>query len=157
TLFAIPDALSRSTSVTALGSEVVAAGTIPFAQDVLVEPAGTILVSDAAGPGAGRVVRVAGSGVTDFLTGFDFTAGLALSPGGTLFVGDVDGVTFEGSIRKFGLDGTPLGSLVTGLSGTYAQVVDGDGNVLVSGGFTPDFSSSTVVAVAPDGTVTERA
>ncbi len=37
------------------------------------------------------------------------------------------------------------------------MVVDGDGLVLVSGGFTDDFSSSTVIAVDSSGTVTERA
>src|SRR5205823_3025326 len=60
TLFAIPAALTRTTAVTAVGNEVVQAGTIPFAQDALVIPGGAVLVSDAAGPGAGRVVRVQG-------------------------------------------------------------------------------------------------
>src|SRR5262249_7327434 len=58
---------------------------------------------------------------------------------------------------KYDLDGTSAGPLVGGLSGTYAVVVDGDGLVLVSGGFTDDFSSGTVVAVDSGGTVTERA
>ncbi len=156
TLFAIPAALTRTTAVTALGHEVVAAGTIPFAQDVLVIPGGAVLVSDAAGPGAGRVVRVQGGAASNFLTRFDYTAGLALKPDNTLLVGNVD-ASFQGSIFKFALDGTPLGTLVSGLSGAYDHVLDNDGNVLVSGGFTPDFSSSTVIAVASDGTITERA
>src|SRR5690348_1271226 len=36
TVFAIPDALTRTAAVTALGQEIVPAGTIPFASDVLV-------------------------------------------------------------------------------------------------------------------------
>ena len=145
TLFAIPAALTRTTAVTAVGNEVVPAGAIPFAQDVLIVPNSSVLVSDAAGPGAGRVVRVQGGVASNFLTGFDYTGGLALKPDNTLFVGNVD-ASFQGSVFKFALDGTPLGTLVSGLSGAYDQVVDNDGNVLVSGGFTPDFASSTVVA-----------
>jgi hypothetical protein len=48
------------------------------------------------------------------------------------------------------------GNLASGLSGEYAQVIDLDGNVLVSGGFADDFSS-TVIAIAPGGGITERA
>jgi DNA-binding beta-propeller fold protein YncE len=157
TLFAIPNALTASSAVAAAGHELAPAGQIPAAQDVLLIPGGAPLVSDARGPGAGKVVKVAGGMVMDFLSPFDYTAGLALAADGTLLVGDVDGTTFEGSISKFALDGTPLGPLVSALSGTYALVVDADGKVLVSGGFTPDFSSSTVIAVAAGGTFTERA
>src|SRR5207237_803581 len=57
TLFTIPDALTRADAVSAAGQEVLPEGTIPFAMDVLVAPDGSVLVSDAAGPGAGRVVR----------------------------------------------------------------------------------------------------
>ena len=47
--------------------------------------------------------------------------------------------------------------LIGGLSGAYALAVDGGGNVLVTGGFTGDFSSSTVLAVSAGGVATERA
>src|SRR5207245_9681701 len=57
TVYAIPDALTRTTPVTAVGQEVVPAGTIPFAFDVLVTSGGTLLVSDAVGNGTGRVVQ----------------------------------------------------------------------------------------------------
>src|SRR6059058_3440037 len=103
TLFSIPDALTRTSPVTALGHEVVPAGTIPDAQDVLLVPGGAVLVSDAGGFGAGRVVRVQGGASSNFLTGFGFTAGLALAADDSLFVGDVDGTTFKGSILHFGL------------------------------------------------------
>ena len=156
TLYAVPQALTRTTAVPAASAEVLPSGSIDSAQDVLVTADG-VLVSDAAGPGAGRVVRVVGSDFSNLITGLDFTAGLALN-GSTLLVGNVIfvGATPKGSIRKFGLDGTAAGTLVDGLSGNYSHVVDGAGDVLVTGGFADDFSS-TVVAVDPLGMVTERA
>src|SRR5438046_6228785 len=156
TLFAIPAALTRTTAVTAVGNEVVPAGAIPFAQDVLIVPNSSVLVSDAAGPGAGRVVRVQGGVASNFLTGFDYTGGLALKADNTLFVGNVD-ASFQGSVFKFALDGTPLGTLVSGLSGAYDQVLANDATVPVSGGFTPDFASSTVSAVAAAASPPARA
>jgi hypothetical protein len=114
-------------------------------------------VSDAAGDELGRVVRVRGGAATDVVTGLDFAAGLARACDGTLLVGDVDADTFAGSVLAYSPGGRSQGTLASGLTGALAHVVDADGNVLVSGGFTPDFSSSTVVAVAPGGGVTERA
>jgi hypothetical protein len=155
TLYAIPDAPTRTSALAASAAEVLPSGSIHFAQDVLVVP-GAVLVSNAAGPGAGTVVRVAGGTGTNLITGLDYAAGLALD-GSTLLVGNVNG-SFVGSVRKYGLDGTSAGTLVGGLSGTYGVVVDADGYVLVSGGVTSDSSSSTVVAVDPmGGVITERA
>jgi hypothetical protein len=153
-LYAIPDAPTRTSALAAGAAEALPSGSIHFAQDALVVP-GAVLVSDAAGPGAGTVVRVAGGTATNLITGLDYTAGLAVD-GSTLLVGNVDG-SFVGSVRKYGSDGTAAGTLVGGLSGTYGVVVDGDGFVLVSGGRTSDSSSGTVVAVDSSGTVTERA
>src|SRR5262249_12145486 len=57
-----------------------------------------------------------------------------------------------------GLAGMAGGPLVGDLSGSYAVVVDGDGLVLVSGGFTDKtFTNSTVLAVDSTGAFTERA
>jgi hypothetical protein len=156
TLYAIPGALTRTTAVVAAASAVLAAGTLPAAQDALALADGSVLVTDAAGPGAGRVVRVAGAAATDLVTGLDFLGGLALHPDGTLRVANLD-ATFTGAVLRYAIDGTPAGTLAGGLSGAFAAAVDGDGNVLVTGGFTDDFSSSTVVAIAPDGAATERA
>lgn len=155
TLFAIPDALERTTSVTALGHEVVAAGSIPAAQDVLIMGDGAVLVSDARGIAIGKIVRVSGGMATDLITGLDLVAGLARDAT-TLYVGNLDGVTFVGEILRYTLAGAPLTALVTGLSGEYGNVVDSDGFVLASGGFADDFSS-TVIAVASNGDITERA
>src|SRR5205814_1570670 len=58
TVFAIPNALTATTAVTAAGHEVVPAGTITSAMDVLALADGTVLVSDAVGAGTGRVVAV---------------------------------------------------------------------------------------------------
>jgi hypothetical protein len=155
TVFAIPSALTRATALPAVGAEVVPAGTIPAAQDVVVDGA-ALLVSDAAGPGAGRVVRVANGMATNLIaSGLDFTAGLAID-GARLLVGNVDGA-FVGAVAEYTLAGAPVGPVVGGLSGNYTHVLDADGNVLVSGGFRDDFSSSNVIAVAPGGAVSERA
>src|SRR3989442_895928 len=72
TVYAIPDALTRTTAVTAAGHELVPAGTIPFAADLVVAPGG-------AGPGGGaagtsKVIAVAPDGsVRDRATGFGFS------------------------------------------------------------------------------------
>src|SRR5438477_845964 len=79
TVYAIPDALTRTTAVTAAGQEVVPAGTIPFAFDVLVTPSGALLVSDAVGNGAGRVVQVASGTATDLITSLDLASGLTFA------------------------------------------------------------------------------
>jgi hypothetical protein len=156
TLYAIPNALTRTTAAPALGSEVVPAGTFAAAQDVLIGPGGVPLVSDALGVGAGRVATVAGTTVTNVVTGLDFLGALAVTPGGTLLVANVDG-SFVGSVRKYTLAGASQGTLVDGLSGAFGLAIDADGLVLVSGGFTSDFSSSTIIAVDAAGTATERA
>jgi hypothetical protein len=155
TVYAIPKALSRTDAVAAADVEVVPDGSIPSAFDVAVAPDGALLVSDAAGPGAGTVVRVASGGASPFATGFDYTGGLAIA-GGTVFVANSD-ASFVGSVRRRDLTGAPLPALVGGLAGAYAIDVETDGRVLVTGVLADDFSSS-IVAVAPDGSsVTERA
>jgi hypothetical protein len=152
TVYAIPQASTRTTPVAAADVAVVPSGTIPFAQDVVVAPDG-LLVSDGAGPGAGRVLHVVPGIATPLVGGLDYASGLALVGGG-LDVANVDGA-FVGSIAKYTLTGAPAGTLVGGLSGVYGLAVDRD-FVLATGGVADD-SSGTLVAVAPDGSVTERA
>src|SRR6266480_641691 len=152
TVYAIPDALTRTTAVTAAGHEVVPAGTIPFASDVFVAPDGAALVSDAAGNGAGRVVKVVPGTATDLIGGLDLVGGITLAADGTLRI--VDAVlnpdfSTTGKVLESKLDGTPLGTLVSGLAGGFAAATDGAGNVLVSS--IGPFGSSKVIAVAPDG------
>ena len=154
TIYAIPDALTRTTPIAAADAELLPAGSIPFAFDVLAT-AGRLLVSDAAGPGAGRVVEVVGGATVDVVTGLGFAAGLALD-GETLIVGDLDGA-FIGSLSRYTLDGIFLGALASGLSGTFG--VDFDPlrrDALVTGGFAPNFTS-TLAAVDASGVATDRA
>src|SRR5439155_18211722 len=90
TVYAIPDALTRTDAVTAPGAEVVPAGTIPYAADVLVAPDGALLVGDAVGPGGGRVVKIVGTTPSDLITSLGYVGGLAVTPTMTLLVGNVD-------------------------------------------------------------------
>ena len=158
TVYAIPDALTRTTAVTAAGQEVVPAGTIPFAADVFVAPDGVLLVSDAAGNGAGRVVKVVPGMATDFIGGLDLVGGITLAADGTLRL--VDAVlnpdfSTTGKVLEYQADGTLLGTLVSGLAGGFAAATDGAGNVLVSG--IGASGASKVITVAPDGSVSDRA
>ncbi len=132
-------------------------GSIPAAQAVLPLPGGDVLVGDAAGPGSGRVVRISGGVQTNLVTGLDYTSGVSLTlAGGELLIGNVDSF-FAGNILRYSLAGVALGPLASGLSGAYDQAVDSAGNLLVTGGFTNDFLSSTVVSIAPSGAVDEIA
>ena len=155
TAYAIPAALTRTTAAAALGAEVVPAGTIPYAGDVLVAPGGALLVWDQAGPPNGRVVRIAGGSASDLITGLGYGGGLAVTPGMVLLVGNVDG-SFVGSVLEYTLGGMSLGTLVGGLPGEYAHALDGDGFLLVTGEYSFDCSGQ-LRAVAPDGSVSERA
>jgi hypothetical protein len=155
TVYAIPDALVRTTALAAPDAEVLPAGAIPAAQDVRVAPDGALLVTDAAGPGAGRVLRIAATTI-DLVTGLDFLGGIALADDGSLVIANLD-AGFAGNVLHYAGAGGFIESLAGGLSGAFDVVLEDDGTPLVSGGFLPDFSSSTVVAVGAGGTVTERA
>src|SRR5881296_576279 len=136
TVYAIPDALTRTTAVTAAGHEVVPAGTIPFAGDVFIAPGGAALVSDAAGNGVGRVVKVVPGTATNFISGLDLVAGVTLAGDGTLRIVDAilnSDFTTTGKVLEYQVDGTPLGTLASGLQGGLGAATDGAGNVLVSG------------------------
>ena len=156
TLFAIPDVFTRTSAETALGHEVVPAGSIPAAEDVLIIPE-TVLVTDAAGPGAGRIVQVTEDGdALDLITGLDFLGGLGFLTGGIVVVANLDGSSI-GSVLLYEVYGLRRATLAGGLSGAFTPVVDVDGEtVLLSGGVAGD-GSGTVIAIARDGSVSERA
>lgn len=148
TVFAIPDALTRTTALPALGAEVVPAGTIPAAADVALDGK-DLIVSDAGGPNAGRVMRVSKHTATPIITtGLGYTAGV-LVDGTRLLVGNSD-AAFVGSVDEYTLAGTLVGPVVGSLGGSYDHVLDNAGNLLVSG-------SSNLVAVAPGGATSNRA
>lgn len=157
TVYAIADALTRATAVAAADAEVIPSGSIAAPQDVVRAADGSLYVSDARGPGLGRVVQVTPPSILPFATGLDYTAGISLDGAGGLLVGNVD-AGFAGALTRHPLDGSPATPIASGLAGIYTAVVDG-GAALVSGGFTSDFSSSTVVAIdlAPPHAATERA
>lgn len=160
TLFAIPDPRTAGGARPAAGLEVAAPGSIPFAQAVALAADGEPLVSDATGATAGRVLRHQSFGFppfTSFAAGFGYTAGLAFASNGHLFVGDVDGTTLAGRVVELDADGTMLRTLAGGLSGVLDLAIDRRGQVLVSGGFLSDFSSSTIVAIDDNGAVGEFA
>jgi hypothetical protein len=139
TVYHVGSALSRTTAVTAAGSEVVPSGTFATPQDVIAIPGPTLLVSDAVGVGSGRIAKVVGTTVTNLVTGLDFTGGLA-TDGAQVFIANVDG-SFVGSVQHFTLAGAPAGPPFGGLSGAYGVALDG-GQVLVTGGFANDFTST---------------
>jgi hypothetical protein len=156
TVYAIPNAATRTSAVTAKGQEVVPAGTIPAAMDVLVLPDGSLLVVDAAGPGSGRIVHVSGGSATDFITGLNYAGGLARASNGVFFVGDVS-ASFVDSIYRYSAAGMLLDTFVTNLPGEYAHVFDNDGNLLVSGEFSAG-CMGRILAIPPGGgTPGERA
>jgi len=130
TVYAIPDALTRTTPLAAAGAELLPPGSIPFAFDVLSTPLG-LLVSDAVGPGSGRVVRVEGSSVVDAVTGLDYAGGLAFDDP-SLYVANL-AADFSGEIQEF-IDGSPLGALVDALPGAAGLALDGDGDLLLGAG-----------------------
>jgi hypothetical protein len=157
TVYVLPDPRSVVFAIDAATLTMLPSGSIPAAQAILPLSGGDILVGDAAGPGNGRVVRISGGTPTDLVTGLDYTSGVSLTlAGGELLIGNVDG-SFLGNILRYSLAGVAIAPLATGLSGAYDQAVDSSGNLLVTGGFTPTFSSSTVISIAPNGAIDEIA
>jgi hypothetical protein len=158
-VYAIPNALARTTAIDAAAAELLAAGSIPDAQDVLALPDGSLLVSDDAGDGAGRVLKVAGGMATPFISGLDLPGGIARATDGSLRVANVflnPDFSTPGEVLEYASDGTLLSPpLVTGLDGVYGAAFDAWGNVLVTGA--GPFGSKRLVAVAPDGSLAERA
>jgi len=155
TVYALPNPLAAASAVDANTLKLLPNGSIGFAQAVLSMAGGDVLIGDAAGPGSGRVVKLSGGVPTNLVTGLDYTAGI--SGDGTQFlVGNVDG-SFVGTIKRYSLAGAPLGTLAGGLSGALDQERIPTGDLLVTGGFTGDFSSSTVVRVTPGGAASQLA
>src|SRR5207249_11907482 len=92
------------------------------------------------------------------MSGLDVVGGITLAADGSLRIVDAflnPDFSTTGKVLEYQLDGTLLGTLVSGLAGGFAAATDGAGNVLVSG--IGSFGSSKVIAVAPDGGVSDRA
>jgi hypothetical protein len=143
TVYAIPDALTRTTPIAAADAEMLPPGSIPFAFDVASTPLG-LLVSDAVGPGSGRVVRIDAGSAVDVVTGLDYAAGLVFDDP-SLFVANL-AADFSGEVREF-VNGSPLGALIDGLGGAAGLALDSDGDLLLG-------SSSALRAVDAAGETT---
>jgi len=122
---------------------VLVDGAIPGAFDILFDPSDasgdSVFVSDASAlfPPDGRLLRLSLSGASAAVlhSGLGFAAGLA-SNGTGLFVGDVDGLTFEGGVftAPLATPGDPLDPLVGGLPGIYDLELSADGSLLATSG-----------------------
>ena len=150
-VFAIA-AASTGPGVTALGNELVPAGSVPFAAGVTLDAAGNVYVGNAAGGGTGSVLRVSGGSLVPFVpTGFDFIGGIAFDDAGDLLV--VESLSsFASQVTRWSSAGafveTVAGPAVT--FGSYDIDIIGDGRFIVSGAFGGD-----VVFMDPDdGSIT---
>src|SRR5262249_3579716 len=122
---------------------VLGDGAIPGAFDVLFDPrdasGNSLFVTDASAvfPPSGRLLAVSASGASAGLLhgGLGLAAGRPATPT-QLFVGDVDGSTFEGAVYRVPLatPGDPLAPLVGGLPGIYDLELSGDGSLLATSG-----------------------
>lgn len=155
TVFELIDALS-ATGTTALGLEILPAGTIAAAAQLVLADANTLLVTNAAGSGAGGVISVDLSAGTssELFSGLDYAAGISVRSDGSLLVGDVDGTTYVGSIEEYSATGVHQGTFAIP-GGAFDQALDQNGNLLVTGSFAPDWSSSVLVSLASNATPTQ--
>ena len=157
TVYALKNALT-AVETSARDLEILPSGSIPFATQLILQDEDTLLVTDAAGDGLGGVISVDLTSATSTLLidGLDFAAGISILPDGNLLVGNVD-PTYVGFILKYAPDGTPAndsGIFPVELSGAADQVLDARGQLIVTGGSAPDFSSYLVVSVDEEGAAT---
>jgi hypothetical protein len=138
TVYAIASA-SSAAGLTALGNELVPAGTIASASSLALDSAGDLYVGDAVGGGAGSVIKISGGVATAFASGLEFTGGIAIDAAGDVFVSE-SLVSFENQIRRYDSTGTPLG-VVAGPSfgfGSLGLALDGAGDLIATGLFGGD-------------------
>lgn len=144
TVFAIPSA-STASGLSAPGLELLPPDSVPFAFSVTMDASGNLFVSDAAGGGAGTVVKIVGSTPSVFVSGFDFTGGVAINPAnGNLFVAQ-NLPTFDNRIDQFDAAGVAVPPVpFAGPSfafGSYDLAFNSDGRLLVTGAFAGDVKS----------------
>jgi hypothetical protein len=140
TLYAIANALAHAgTPQRAADLAVAAAGSIPGVADIVLDPndPGRAFVSDASSsfPPAGRVVAVdlASGALSVLQTGLGFAAGLAASDD-TLFIGDLNGLSFTGEISSVALPAAngPRTPIASGLAGQYDVELEAGGTLLAT-------------------------
>lgn len=142
TVFAIPSA-STATGLTAHGLELVPSDALPFAAGMTVDTHGNLLVSNAAGGGAGTIVKIDIDGTppaTTFAAGLDFAGGLAVNRDtGELFAAETR-QTFDAQIRRFDAFGTerPVFAGPSTGFGSVDLAFDTTGRLLATGLFLGD-------------------
>ena len=151
TVFAIA-AASTAPGATALGNELVAAGSLPFAAGVTIDVSGEVYVGNAAGGGTGSVQHVSPGSLTPLVaTGFDFVGGLAFDVTGDLLLAETLG-SFDAEVLRYSSAGVFEDSVAgpAATFGSYDLDVNLDGNLIVTG----KFGGNVVSMNATDGTTT---
>jgi hypothetical protein len=152
TVFAIP-AASTASGLSAPGLELLPPDSVPAAASVAVDASGNVFISNSLGGGTGSVLKVVGSALSPFVSGLDFSGGLAFEPAsGNLFVAQ-NLATFDNRIDRFTSAGAsvppvPFAGPSFGF-GSYDLAFDRDGRLLVTGAFGGDvvaFDTGTGVA-----------
>ena len=142
TVFALADA-STAPASTALGNEMVAAGSIAFAGGVAIDASGDVYVGNAVGGNAGSVQKISGGSLVPFIaTGLDFVGGLAFDGTGNMLAAEsLD--SFDAQVTRY----TSAGAFVEIVAGpgftfgSYDADFNLDGNLLVTGAFGGDVVS----------------
>ncbi len=142
TLYGIanPQGLS-GTPLRARDIELLPAGSVPGISDIVLDPSDPsgnhVFASDASEgfPPAGRVVSIdlGAASLSVVQGGLGYAAGLAANAG-TLFIGDVNGFSFLGSVSSVALPGA-TGSrapIVGGLGGLYDLELEASGMLLAT-------------------------
>lgn len=134
TVLAIP---GDSDAIPVAGLEVLPTGSIPYAFSIDLL-GGNLLVSDAAGGGAGSVIEIDLSGMTPsastFASDFDYTGGLVVD-GSNVLISEALQPGFDSAIYSYSSAGA-FQSIVSGPTYDHGSVdlaMDADGKVLVTG------------------------
>lgn len=157
TLYGLPGALS-ATGTAAASLELAPSGSIGTGAQLVMESADSILLTDAGGPGLGGISRytISSGALAVVASGFDYVAGISVESDGGILLGDVDASSYVGTIETLDSDGTHTGTFATP-GGAFDQHLDAAGNLLVTGSFAPDWSSSVLVSLDPDAVSTQIA
>lgn len=135
TVFAIASA-STASGLAAPDVELLPDNSVPTAANVAVDTVGNVFVADATGGGMGTVTKIVGSTPGPFLSGFDFTGGLAFNPtNGNLFAAESDFINNQ--ISQFTAAGVAVPPApFAGPSAAFGSVdlvFNSDGRLLASG------------------------
>lgn len=137
TVFAIPSASTAAARV-ATDLELQPAGSVEFASSLALHASGDLLLTNAAGAGAGTVLRIDGNGVSStFAGGFDFTGGISVDDAGNVFVAE-SLPSFQNQISSFTTNGTPIAAPLIAPTfdvGSTDLLTLTDGTILASGVF----------------------